>query len=84
MRNLDLLPSGFEPHFTRYFKLIQTRGLDRAPTALTVRKRGFERHHILPRSLGGQDTLENLIYLIPREHFIAHLILWKCYGRDTA
>ena len=43
-----------------------------------------EKHHIVPRSLGGLDIKENLIELSPREHFIAHLILWKCYGKKMA
>jgi hypothetical protein len=39
-----------------------------------------EKHHILPRSLGGDDSLENLVNLTAREHFIAHLLLAKMYG----
>jgi len=34
----------------------------------------LERHHILPKSLGGTNDKSNLVYLIPREHFIAHLL----------
>jgi hypothetical protein len=36
-----------------------------------------ERHHIIPRSLGGQDAIENLVSLTAREHFICHLLLVK-------
>lgn len=36
-----------------------------------------ERHHILPRCLGGDDTTDNLIDLYAREHFIAHKLLAK-------
>lgn len=36
-----------------------------------------EEHHIIPRSLGGADTSENLTLLTAREHFIAHLLLTK-------
>lgn len=39
-----------------------------------------ERHHIIPRSLGGNDDTENLVDLTAREHFIAHLLLAKIYG----
>ncbi|QQM13967.1 homing endonuclease [Acinetobacter phage Morttis] len=35
-----------------------------------------EWHHILPRSLGGSDERENLVFLTPREHFIAHKLLY--------
>lgn len=34
-----------------------------------------ERHHIVPRCIGGSDNEENLIYLTYREHFIAHKLL---------
>lgn len=36
-----------------------------------------ERHHIVPRCLGGNDDEENLIDLYAREHFIAHMMLAK-------
>jgi hypothetical protein len=36
-----------------------------------------EKHHILPRSLGGSDSEDNLVKLTAREHFIAHLLLAK-------
>lgn len=36
-----------------------------------------ERHHILPKCLGGTNNENNLIDLFPREHFIAHKLLAK-------
>ena len=39
----------------------------------------YERHHILPRSLGGLDKTDNLVYLTAREHFICHWLLVKIY-----
>jgi hypothetical protein len=36
-----------------------------------------ERHHILPRSLGGNDLEENIVVLTYREHFLAHWLLTK-------
>lgn len=36
-----------------------------------------ERHHILPKSLGGSDDAENLVSLTAREHFVCHLLLPK-------
>lgn len=38
-----------------------------------------EKHHILPRSLGGGDEPSNLVTLTAREHFIAHLLLSKMF-----
>ena len=39
-----------------------------------------EKHHITPRSMGGNDSKENLIRLTAGDHYFAHLILAKCYG----
>lgn len=39
----------------------------------------YEKHHIIPRSLGGNDDPENIVYLTAREHFIAHWLLWRIY-----
>lgn len=36
-----------------------------------------ERHHIVPRCLGGSDNPDNIVVLTAREHFIAHALL--CY-----
>lgn len=37
----------------------------------------YEYHHIIPRSLGGNDSDDNLVLLTGREHFLAHYLLWK-------
>jgi hypothetical protein len=36
-----------------------------------------ERHHIIPKSLGGDNSAANLVYLTGREHFICHWLLSK-------
>ena len=41
-----------------------------------------EKHHILPRSLGGDDKKSNLVKLTAKEHFICHLLLTKVYKCD--
>ena len=38
-----------------------------------------EKHHILPRCLGGSNNKSNLVRLTAREHFICHLLLVKIY-----
>lgn len=35
----------------------------------------YERHHILPKSMGGNNKKENLVLLTGREHFICHKLL---------
>ena len=39
-----------------------------------------EKHHIVPRSMGGSDDASNLIKLTGRQHYLAHGMLWKAYG----
>ena len=36
-----------------------------------------EIHHVIPKSLGGDDDVTNLVALTAREHYIAHLLLVK-------
>jgi len=38
-----------------------------------------ENHHILPKCMGGNNDLSNIVSLTPREHFVAHHLLWKMY-----
>lgn len=38
-----------------------------------------EKHHIIPKCMGGTDAVENMIRLSYREHFLAHLLLTKIY-----
>lgn len=39
----------------------------------------YERHHIIPRCIGGTDDVSNLVLLTAREHFIVHMILVEMY-----
>ena len=40
----------------------------------------YEKHHILPRSLGGNNSINNLVLLTGREHYICHILLAKIHG----
>ena len=41
-----------------------------------------ERHHIVPRCLGGTNEATNLVFLTPEEHYLCHLLLVKLYPKD--
>lgn len=44
---------------------------------------GYDRHHIIPKSLGGDESSSNLVLLTGREHYLAHKLLVKMYqGND--
>ena len=38
-----------------------------------------ERHHIVPRCMGGDNKKSNIVKLSPEEHFFAHILLVKIY-----
>lgn len=48
------------------------RGLDKK-----VLEGYFEKHHIIPKCMGGTDKKSNFVLFTPREHVIAHRLLWK-------
>lgn len=71
-----------ERHLARYVKFIQSRQLNLGPT---------ERHHICPKAKdlfpeykSFKDFPWNMIRLTLREHYIAHLLLWKTFGGSQA
>lgn len=37
----------------------------------------MEKHHIIPKSCGGDNLPENLVKLTAREHYVCHLLLPK-------
>lgn len=42
----------------------------------------YEKHHIKPRCIGGNDSIDNIIKLTARQHYIAHMLLYKIYEND--
>jgi hypothetical protein len=67
-------------HLERYIKFINTR----SEKNINIDDFEYNIHHIYPKSIAAKNGIEdfngdwNLIKLTHREHFIAHLILWKC------
>lgn len=41
-----------------------------------------EKHHIIPRCMGGTDDIGNLVDLTPEEHYVAHQLLVKMYPKE--
>lgn len=42
-----------------------------------------EKHHILPKCLGGSNDKENLVELTAREHFLCHMLLCEIYPKNV-
>jgi hypothetical protein len=48
--------------------------------AITRLLEGYgEKHHIVPRCMGGTDDATNLVVLTAEEHYVAHQLLIKIY-----
>ena len=60
------------------YKNIYDRLIEKAKSRISPE--GYiERHHIIPRCLGGTDSNENIVVLTPEEHYVAHQLLVKLY-----
>jgi hypothetical protein len=55
-----------------YYSLVENRRTNIVDSSFYT-----EKHHIIPKSLGGGNAKENLVRLLPREHFLAHWLLIK-------
>lgn len=63
----------YSKHYTLLMDKAQGRILD-----------GYvERHHIIPRCMGGDNSSSNIAILTPEEHFLAHQLLVKMYPENT-
>lgn len=52
----------------------RVRGLDKSAL-----EGYYEKHHIVPKCMGGGEENENFVLFTGREHFIAHMLLWKMH-----
>ena len=41
-----------------------------------------EKHHVIPKCLGGNNNKENLVELTAREHFLCHILLCEIYPNE--
>ena len=66
-----------------YIKIYESI-IDNASSEVRFRGNGFlyEKHHIIPKSVGGKNNKGNLILLTPKEHYICHKLLVEIY-RNT-
>lgn len=63
----------YKQHYKKLMERSKSRTLD-----------GYvEKHHIVPKCLGGTDDSANIAILTPEEHFLAHQLLVKIYPKST-
>ena len=76
----NLNPHDISMNYYKIYKdLIRHRQLDPVHPGVCY----CELHHVVPRSCGGKDYGDNLVYLTAREHYIAHCLLWKMFKHDN-
>jgi hypothetical protein len=61
------------------YKLKYHNFIDKRRQRPLTKEKGYEIHHIIPKSIGGSNKKSNLVKLTYREHFIAHRMLSKYY-----
>ena len=59
--------------YTSWYNNIIKRAQSRVLSADTY----TEKHHIIPKSLGGSNAKSNIVCITSREHFVCHLLLTK-------
>lgn len=64
-------------NYQKHYDLLIERSRNRVLDSYT------EKHHVLPKCLGGKDDEDNLVKLTPEEHFVAHQLLTKIYPDNS-
>lgn len=72
------LPLGATMNYQRHYDLLINRARTRVLDGYK------ERHHIVPRCLGGGDESSNLVDLTAEEHYVAHQLLVKMYPGNNS
>lgn len=60
-------------NYLAHYERLIARGKTRTPTGYS------ERHHIVPRCMGGSNKKDNIVRLTGEEHYIAHQLLVKIH-----
>lgn len=63
------------------YKKIHNKLIETAKNRILPADTYIERHHIVPRCMGGQDTEDNLVKLTAKEHYLVHWMLVRILPR---
>jgi len=64
-------------NYEKVYNEIVERGKSRSLDGYT------EKHHIIPKCMGGNNETENIVELTAKEHFICHKLLAEIYPKVT-
>ncbi len=63
-------------NYKKHYDLLINKAVNNSYTGYT----GYvEQHHIIPRCVGGNNNKDNIVALLPEEHYVAHQLLVKIY-----
>lgn len=62
----------YERTYNQLIERGKLRGLDKSKL-----EGYYEKHHIIPKCIGGKNNKENLVLLTAKEHLLAHMILFR-------
>jgi hypothetical protein len=63
--------------YRKHYNALIDRSKNRSLTGYT------EKHHIIPKCVGGDDSSNNIAILTPEEHYVAHQLLVKIYNVES-
>lgn len=66
-------------NYTLLYQKLCTRGQQREK----IKGVYYEKHHITPKCMGGNNSISNITILTAREHFIVHRLLCKMHGNAS-
>ena len=65
-------------NYQQIYQKLMKRGKEKR---IFITKYGrLERHHVIPKHVGGTNDACNITTLHHEEHILAHHLLWKIYG----
>ena len=62
-------------NYLKHYELLIDRAKSRSKLSEYI-----EKHHVIPKCLGGNDDIINIVELTPEEHYFAHQLLAKIYA----
>lgn len=69
----------YQKIYNQLVEKAKVRGLDKSKVPFYT-----EAHHIVPVCIGGSNEASNFVLFSGREHFIAHMLLWKAYPENVS
>jgi len=60
--------------------LLYKKHIEKCKNQILLKEEYYEKHHIIPRYQGGDNSDSNIVKVTLNQHIIAHYILWRMYN----